>query len=319
MENILLLFVGIILEICLGWPNILLKNISHPVILIGSLIKTMDVKFNKKEYSEKRKKIFGFITLLSTILITLLFFQIIVYVFKNLFFVELFYIILIWSLMCPRSLHCHIIEVFNDLEKNDIIKAKKSLSKVVGRDTNSLKKKGIIRASLESLSESTSDGIVAPIFWYFIFGIYGLIIFKTINTLDSMIGYKSKKYIAYGYASAKLDDILNIIPSRLTGLVFVVLSSKPINTFKIMISNASKSTSPNAGWPESAFAGALSVRLGGPKIYNGIPNNDKWLNGEYNDPTINDFLKGIKLYKKSVILIVFIIVVPIIYDLYRKL
>ena len=216
--------------------------------------------------------------------------------------------------MCSKSLYSHIFSIYNNLEKNDIKKAKKSLSKVVGRDTANLKKKAIVRASLESLSENTSDAIVAPIFWYFLFGIHGLIIFKTINTLDSMIGYKSKKYLAYGYASAKIDDILNIFPSRLTGLVFVLLSSKPIQTFRVMMKNASKSSSPNAGWPESAFAGALSIRLGGPKTYNGVSNKDKWLNGEYNDPTVSDFYEGVKLYIKSVIFIIFIIIIFTIFN-----
>jgi len=317
MENILLLLlVGIFLEICLGWPNILLKNIGHPVIWIGSLINLFDIKLNKKAYTYQTRKIFGFVTLIFTTLATVFFFKIIANILQNLFFVEFIYIILIWSLMCSRSLYNHIIQIANDLEKNDVIKAKKSLSKVVGRDTTNLRKKGIIRASLESLSESTSDGIVAPIFWYFLFGIYGLIIFKTINTLDSMIGYKSKKYLAYGYASAKIDDILNIIPSRLTGLIFVILSSKPKNTFKIMTKNASKSNSPNAGWPESAFAGALSIRLGGPKTYSGISNKNKWLNGECNNPTINDFHEGIKLYLKSVTFIIFIIVMSTIFQLF---
>ena len=316
MENTLLLLSGIFLEICFGWPKFFLKYISHPVIWIGKLIKLIDVKLNKKIYSHKIKKKLGILSLLLTIMITLFFFQFITFIFHNLLYVEFFYIFIIWSLMCSRSLYSHIINILNNLEKNDIIKAKKSLSKVVGRDTANLKKKAIVRASLESLSENTSDAIVAPIFWYFLFGIHGLIIFKTINTLDSMIGYKSKKYLAFGYASAKIDDILNIIPSRLTGLVFVLLSSKPIQTFRVMMKNASKSPSPNAGWPESAFAGALSIRLGGPKTYNGISNKDKWLNGEYNDPTVNDFYEGIKLYIKSVIFIIFIIIIFTIFNYY---
>lgn len=317
MESITLLLIGIFFEICLGWPNIFLKNFSHPVIWIGNLIKLLDNNLNKKEFSHKVKKILGIFTLLIVIFITLFFFKIITIVLQYYFFEEFFYVVIIWSLMCTRSLYSHIIQIFNDLKRNDIIKARYSLSQIVGRDTKKLKKKAIIRASLESLSESTSDGIIAPIFWYFLFGMYGLIIFKIINTLDSMIGYKSKKYLAYGYASAKVDDILNILPSRLTGLIFVSLSFKPFETFKTMISNASKSTSPNAGWPESAFAGALSVRLGGPKTYHGILNNDKWLNGECSDPTINDLREGIKLYIKSVILIIFIIILFTIFQLSR--
>ena len=316
MESTLLL-VGVILEICLGWPKFLFKNISHPVILIGSLIKVIDTNLNKEFYSDRIKKILGFFTLLTTVFIVLFFFQIIAKIFQNFFLVEFLYIIVIWSLMCSRSLYSHITQIAYDLEKNDILKAKKSLSKVVGRDTANLEKKAIIRASLESLSESTADAIIAPLFWYFIFGIYGLIIFKTVNTLDSMIGYKSKKYLMYGYASAKADDILNIIPSRLTGLFFVLLSTKPSNTYKIMLKNASKSISPNSGWPESAIAGALLIRLGGPKTYNGITNKDNWLNGEYKDPTIGDFHEGITLYKKIVFFTIFIIIISVIFQCFK--
>ena len=228
--------------------------------------------------------------------------------FENFFLAEIFYVFIIWSLMCTRSLYSHVKQIENNLNDNNLLKAKKSLSKVVGRETKYLSKKGIIRASLESLSESTSDGIVAPIFWYFIFGIPGLIIFKIVSTLDSMIGYKSKKYLAFGYASAKLDDIFNFIPSRLTGFIFVILSSKPKYTFRIMIKNANKLSSPNAGWPESAFAGALSVRLGGPKRYFNHSNSDKWLNEECKDPTLKNFREGLELYKKTILLLIFIIV-----------
>mgnify|MGYP001175658582 FL=1 len=317
MESTLLL-VGVILEICLGWPKFLFKNVSHPVILIGSLIKIIDTNLNKEFYSDRIKKTLGFFTLSCTVFIVLVLFEIISRIFQNYFYVEIFYIIVIWSLMCSRSLYSHIKQIAHNLQKNEILQAKKSLAKVVGRDTVNLKKKAIIRASLESLSESTSDGVVAPLFWYFIFGVYGLIIFKTVSTLDSMIGYKSKKYLAYGYASAKADDILNFIPSRLTGLIFVILSSKPKNTYKIMIKNASKSISPNSGWPESAIAGALLVRLGGPKTYNGIVSKDNWLNSECNDPSIEDFYEGIYLYKKTIFFTIFIIAISTIFQYFKS-
>ena len=124
-----------------------------------------------------------------------------------------------------------------------------------------------------------------------------------------MIGYKTKKYLAFGYASAKMDDFLNFVPARITGLVFVLLSSKPLNTFRIMIKNATKLNSPNAGWPESAFAGALKIRLGGPKSYSGVSNNDKWLNETNNDPTFEKFEEGLRLYAKSILAIILMLTV----------
>ncbi len=308
MDNYFLLLTALILEIYLDWPQVFYKYLKHPIIWIGSIIKIFDNLLNKDSYSFNLKKSFGFLTVLITIFLGLIFYELVSKFFENFFLAEIFYIFIIWSFMCTKSLYSHIKEIENNLNDNNLLKAKKSLSKVVGRDTKYLSKNDIIRASLESLSESTSDGIVAPIFWYFIFGIPGLIIFKIVSTLDSMIGYKSKKYQAFGYASAKLDDILNFIPSRLTGLIFVILSSKPKYTFSIMINNANKLSSPNAGWPESAFSGALSIRLGGPKTYSNHSNSDKWLNEECKDPTLKDFQEGLKLYKKTIFLLIIIIV-----------
>ncbi len=308
MDNYFLLLTALILEICLDWPQVFYKYLKHPIIWIGSIIKIFDNLLNKDSYSFNLKKSFGILIVLIIVFFGLIFFELLSKFFGNFFFAEIFYIFIIWSFMCTRSLYSHIKQIEKNLNDNNLEKAKKSLSKVVARDTKYLSKKGIIRASLESLSESTSDGIVAPIFWYFIFGIPGLIIFKIVSTLDSMIGYKSKKYLAFGYASAKLDDIFNFIPSRLTGLIFVILSSKPKYTFRIMIKNANRLSSPNAGWPESAFAGALSIRLGGPKTYSNYCNSDKWLNEECKDPTLKNFHEGLELYKKTIFLLFIIIV-----------
>ena len=309
MENTLILLIGIFLEIFFLWPKSFYKILKHPIVWVGSLIKLIEDIFNKEQFSYNVKIVFGFFALVTCLFVGLVFFIILSKVFKNFMFVEIFYVFIVWSLMCSRSLYVHIKEIADNIKINNLSKAKYSLSKVVGRDTKNLHKKAIIRASLESLSESTSDGVVAPIFWYLLFGIPGLITFKIVNTLDSMIGYKTKKYLAFGYASAKMDDFLNFVPARITGLVFVLLSSKPLNTFRIMIKNATKLNSPNAGWPESAFAGALKIRLGGPKSYSGVSNNDKWLNETNNDPTFEKFEEGLRLYAKSILAIILMLTV----------
>ena len=319
MEALYILLIGMFLEICFDWPKLIYEKIKHPVVWIGSLIKILDNNFNKKKYTHYKRKVLGFFSLIICLIVSLFFFFLTSMLLRNIFFVEIFYIFIIWAFVCSRSLFSHINQISNDIEENNLYKAKVSLSKVVGRDTHNLRKKQVIRASLESLSESTSDGIVAPIFWYFLLGIPGLIVFKTVNTLDSMIGYKTEKYFSFGYASAKLDDLLNYLPSRLTGLMIVVLSSKPFNTFKIMISNASKLSSPNAGWPEAAFAGALLIRLGGPKTYLGITNNDKWLNEKYGDPTYEKLKEGLRLYKRLILFIIFIIFLIIILQFFEAL
>ena len=303
MDSVYVLLVGIFLELLFDWPRSFYKVIKHPIVWMGSLIKKFDIIMNKSFYSNKSKKVLGFTVVFLCLTIGISLYFLITLILENSFLFDLFNILLVWSMICSRSLFIHINEIKIELSKNNLSLARRSLSKVVGRDTKKLKKNEIIRASLESLSESTSDGIIAPIFWYFILGFPGIIMYKTINTLDSMIGYKSKKYLAFGYASAKADDIVNFIPSRLTGLIFAIVSSKPKDSLNIMFKYASRHKSVNAGWPESALAGALSVRLGGPKIYFGVSNNEEWLNSRGLEPNEKKLEEGLFLYKKLIILV----------------
>lgn len=174
-------------------------------------------------------------------------------------------------------------DVIKALKKGDIELARKALSMIVGRDTENLSEKGVLKATIETLSENLSDGIIAPLFYLTIGGIPLAMAYKAINTLDSMVGYKNARYIDFGWASAKLDDIANYIPARISG-VLIVISIFFITIFKcpskalqishralrIMINDGRKHLSPNSGVPEAAMAGALGVRLGGPSRYNGI-------------------------------------------------
>lgn len=170
--------------------------------------------------------------------------------------------------------------VIESVRDKDIGSAKKSLSMIVGRDTEDLSEKGALRATMETLSENLSDGVVAPVFYLAAGGLPLALTYKAINTLDSMVGYKNDKYKNFGWAAARLDDIANYIPARITGALIVIASvlirlftDSPIHPFtavKIMFRDGGKHTSPNAGIPEAAMAGALGVRLGGPSTYGGI-------------------------------------------------
>jgi adenosylcobinamide-phosphate synthase len=145
---------------------------------------------------------------------------------------------------------------------------------VVGRDPEALDEAGVARAAIESLAESASDGVIAPLFWLLLLGLPGIALYKAVNTADSMIGHKSPKYHDYGWASARFDDLLNWIPARLTGLLLVVAAAlvpgmRAAAARDVMLSDAAKHDSPNAGWPEAAMAGALGVALGGPRAYDG--------------------------------------------------
>jgi adenosylcobinamide-phosphate synthase len=206
--------------------------------------------------------------------------------------------LLIWPWIAAKSLSDHVIKVAVALAASDLNAARSAVSMIVGRNAKTLDNFGIARASLESLAENTSDGVVAPLFWTVIFGLPGLFVYKAINTMDSMIGYRTQNYEAFGWAAAKLDDLANFLPARLTGLLFALTATKPIYSMSIMWRDAGKHRSPNAGWPESGFAAALNIQLSGPRDYEGTRSNDKWLHEEGRNPTEKDIVLGLKHYNR---------------------
>ena len=171
---------------------------------------------------------------------------------------------------------------------------------IVGRDTSQMNEEEVVCACIESLAENTSDGVIAPLIWGLLFGLPGIVFYKSINTLDSMLGYKTTKYKDFGWASARLDDIINIIPSRLTCFLFALVSKKPGNVLKISFQNAKNHRSPNAGWPESAMAGALNIRLSGPRKYGDKSSDEPWLNPTGLLGKTNNILEALTIYKMSV-------------------
>ncbi len=174
--------------------------------------------------------------------------------------------ILMSSLIAHRSLIDHVRAVADALEQS-LEDARRAVAEIVGRDPQKLDATGVARASVESLAENFSDGVVAPIFWAAAFGLPGILALKTINTLDSMIGYRNDRYLYFGRASARIDDVVNWLPARLTALLFSLVSRHPISSVRIAIRDAGHHASPNAGWPEAAMAGALEVKLAGPRHY----------------------------------------------------
>ena len=209
--------------------------------------------------------------------------------------------ILAWPFVALRSLHDHVAAVAHPLQSGDIEGARSAVSRIVGRDPASLDEAGIARASIESLAENASDGVIAPVFWGAVFGLSGIVGYKIINTLDSMIGHRSPRHEAFGWAAARIDDLANFIPARLTGFMFAVLSARPGNAMSCMMRDARRHRSINAGWPEAAMAGALSVRLSGPRIYHDRLADEPWLNEGARDPLAADIGRGLKLYRRAML------------------
>lgn len=201
-------------------------------------------------------------------------------------------ILAIASLLAQRSLYDHVRAI---LSAHDLAEARAQLSRIVGRDVEALDEAAIHRAAIESLAESFCDGVAAPLFWAVCFGLPGIACYKAINTADSMIGHKDARYLHYGWAAARLDDLANYIPARLAGLI-IVLISRSQNAWRIMLRDAMKHASPNAGWPEAAMAGALGLQLGGANSYDGIISESALLGDGTREATKEHVQKALRIY-----------------------
>jgi len=302
-------------EAAFGWPQRVFKLIKHPVVWIGALISLLERRFNRTDSSHIIRYILGALTTLVVVGSTTL----IAYALHMAlprapigFVIEA---ILASSLIASRSLYEHVADVAKPLAAGDITASRVAISKIVGREPSQLDSLAIARASLESLAENTSDGVIAPLFYGLIFGLPGIAAYKAINTLDSMIGHRNPRYLAFGGFAARLDDGVNYVPARLTGLLFAVASLR-IPSFKIMLRDADKHRSPNAGWPESSLAGALGVRLSGPRHYSGAVTQEPWLNEAAPDPLPRDINRGLRLY---IVVIIFAAILIMILAIIRSI
>lgn len=205
------------------------------------------------------------------------------------------------AFVAQRSLYQHVEAVADALESEGIESGRKAVSMIVGRDTTSLDEHAVSRAAIESLSENFSDGIVAPTFWLLVGGLPGAAAYKTINTADSMIGHKNDRYLAFGWAAARLDDIVNLPASRLSGLLIAAAAlllpqMNGRDALSAIASDARHHRSPNAGWPEAAMAGALGLKLAGPRIYDGLKVPDHWMGQGRAEANAVDIRRALQVY-----------------------
>jgi adenosylcobinamide-phosphate synthase len=205
----------------------------------------------------------------------------------------------IWMLLAARGLDSAAFTVVRALERGDVDDARAKLAMIVGRDTAALDEAEIMRAVIETVSENTSDAIVAPVFYLVIGGPAAMALYKAANTMDSMVGYKNERYREFGWCAARMDDVLNFVPARLTAaLVWVaawIAGLDPGRSFRITLRDGGSQPSPNAGYPEAAFAGALSVQLGGLSTYSGVPSRKAYLGDAAAPLTTDTFRQTRKL------------------------
>jgi adenosylcobinamide-phosphate synthase len=282
-----------------GWPAALFARIGHPVSWLGALINALDARGNRPTDAPMVRRVAG---LAATLLVIGLAGGL-GWVLQAAFPVGWMRMVLIglvaWPFVALRSLHDHVAAVSGPLQAGDLAGARVAVGQIVGRDPATLDEAGIARAAIESLAENTSDGVVAPLFWGALFGLPGIIGYKAINTLDSMIGHRTERHQAFGWASARIDDLANLVPARLTGLLFVLLAPRRSEAMACMLRDARRHRSINAGWPEAAMAGALGVRLSGPRIYHGSVADEPWLNGAARDPLAADIVGGLAIYVRA--------------------
>ena len=207
--------------------------------------------------------------------------------------------VLMSTLLAQRSLAQHVGAVAEGLERS-LAEGRRAVARIVGRDPERLERAAVARAAIESLAENLSDGVAAPLFWGLLLGLPGMLAYKAINTADSMIGHKSDRYRHLGWASARLDDLLNLVPARLTGAVLCLAGAllgwvNARAALRVMRRDAPHHRSPNAGWPEAAMAAALGLRLAGPRVYGGVSVTDAWMGDGRADAAPADIRRGLRL------------------------
>ncbi len=267
MNTAFLLAIALLLDAALGEPEWLWRRLPHPAVLMGRVIQWSDKKLNT-----------GVLRRLKGTLVILL----ICFLAGGLgqilsFLGPIVEIIIVAILLAQRSLVQHV-QVVADGLRMSLAEGQRAVAMIVSRDTKDMTTSAVSRSAIESAAENLSDGIIAPAFWFLIGGLPGILIYKIVNTADSMIGYRTPKHLEFGWAAARLDDLLNWIPARLTALLIAAPGSV-LSAWPAVKADAALHRSPNAGWPEAAMARALNIALAGPRAYDGRLQDFAWVNG----------------------------------------
>jgi len=298
-EALGLLLLALVLDAIFGETPF--RLITHPVVLIGRVIAWADRRLNRIERTNRERLVRGGLVTVAMVAMAAAIGATIHFVAVLMpfgWFVEMF---VMTALIAQRSLYDHVARVAQALASDGLTGGRQAVAQIVGRDPNTLDEHGVCRAAIESLAENFCDGVVAPVFWTLMFGLPGLLAYKTINTLDSMIAHRTPRYLYFGRVAARLDDAANWIPARISGLILAVAAliapgARPGAALRTMIADAGKHRSPNAGWPEAATAGALDLALAGPRKYPEMIVNDPWIGGGRARATIGDIRAALRLY-----------------------
>jgi adenosylcobinamide-phosphate synthase len=300
--SITLALLAMMIELCAGYPQALWRAIGHPVTWIGRLIAALDRLFNSDTAEAKWRRSAGIVAILLLLGIVGAIAFIVERELLRLPLGPIAVAVVASTLIAQRSLHQHVADVATALERGGVIAGRAAVAKIVGRDPETLDAAGVARAAIESLAENFSDAVVAPVFWMAIAGLPGAALYKAINTADSMIGHRTSRHEAFGWAAARLDDLVNLPASRLSALLLVAAAVPSKNAsataaWRAVRRDAWRHRSPNAGYPEAAMAGALGLSLAGPRVYGGVIIDDATMGDGRRDATAADIRRALALYR----------------------
>ena len=297
-----ILLLALAMDALIGDPAPLYARMPHPVALIGQAVDRLDRRFNRQTAGQAARYAAGIVGCILLVIASLALGWLLHALLRRVPGGWIGEALLISIFLAQNSLYRHVEEVARDLERNGLATGRAAVARIVGRDPESLDEAGVSRAALESLAENFSDGVTAPLFWALLLGLPGILAYKAVNTADSMIGHRTPHYRAFGWAAARLDDLLNLVPARFAALAIVVAAfllpgANAAAAFHAVMRDAAKHRSPNAGWPEASMAGALGLALAGPRQYEGQLVDDHWMHAKGRTTASPvDIRRGLKLY-----------------------
>jgi len=290
------------IDAAFGYPAALFRVIRHPVVWFGAVLSLLDRNLNRPEYRTGTQVALGVCSLCVLLAVTAAPAALLQALLSSHAVGVVLLAVLASALPAQRSLWSHVRAVADGLERDGLAGGRRAVSHIVGRDPEGLDEAAVVRAAIESLAENFSDGVVAPAFWGAVLGLPGMAAYKAANTADSMVGHRTERHRAFGWASARFDDLVNLPASRLA-VLFLVLAScvqpgaDPMASLRAVWRDAGRHRSPNAGWPEAAMAGALGLRLAGPRSYGGVVVQDGWMGDGRAAATVSDLRSALALYR----------------------
>lgn len=303
---------ALVLEAAIGYPQALYRALGHPVTWIGWLISALERWLNREKWSGKLRRMTGILALVVLLSVVGGISFGVEWLLPETLIGFLGLVLVASSLPAQRSLDEHVRAVADGLEKEGLAGGRRSVAMIVGRNPAMLDESGVSRAAIESLAENFSDGVVAPLFWMAVGGLPGAALYKAANTADSMIGHRTPRYEDFGWAAARFDDLINLPASRLAALWIVIAAlfipgTSAREAVRAILRDARKHRSPNAGWPEAAMAGALGLKLAGPRVYGSELVDDAYMGEGRRDAGADDIRHALTLYRGACLIEAFVI------------